>query len=107
MVGPDDGVKAVEMTLATQPEPAAALRASFTCTSPRVPLRVPPDTLLAIDPRLPASGGALIVRVPPVTVTEAVVVSARAGIAIERLSIPTTAATNRRLVLMVSFFLGC
>jgi hypothetical protein len=26
MVGPDGGVKAVEMTLATQPEPAAALR---------------------------------------------------------------------------------
>lgn len=53
------------MTLATQPEPAAALRASFTCTWPRVPLMVPPDTLFAMLPRLPAAAGALIVRVPP------------------------------------------
>jgi hypothetical protein len=32
IVGPPSGVNAVEMTVATHPDPAAALRASLTCT---------------------------------------------------------------------------
>ena len=73
------GVKAVEMPVATQPEPAAALRASLTCTSPNAPLTVPPRTVLALVPRFPASAGAVIDRPPPVRVIVAPVVSAEAG----------------------------
>jgi hypothetical protein len=72
MAGPTVGVNAVEMTLAVQLEPAAALRASVTCTSPKRPLIVPPPTLFARVPRLPASAGTVIAREPPVTITVAV-----------------------------------
>ena len=64
------------MTVATHPEPAAALRASFTCTWPRGPLMVPPRTLFAMVPRLPALAGAVIDSAPPVTVTVADVAAA-------------------------------
>src|SRR6186997_2467078 len=82
MAGPAGGVNAVEITLATQPDPAAGLRASLTCTSPSGPLIVPPSTVLARLPRLPAVAGTVIASAPPVTVTVAVVgpvVSADAG----------------------------
>src|SRR5260221_2734269 len=67
------------MTLATQPEPAAGLRASFTCTTPRAPLTVPPSTLLARVPRLPAAVGTEIDNAPPVTVIVAVLSPGRAA----------------------------
>jgi hypothetical protein len=82
------------MTLVTQPEPAAALRASSTCTCPREPLMVPPPTVFPRVPRLPASAGTVMDRNPPVTVTVAVVSpgAAEAGSAAPRVSIPATAA---------------
>lgn len=78
-MAPVVGVNAVEMTLATQPEPAAALRASLTWTWPSGPLMTPPATVLARLPRLPALAGMLIESAPPVTVTVAVVGAAAAG----------------------------
>lgn len=92
----------MEMTLATQPEPAAALRASFTCTWPSEPLIVPPPTVLALVPRLPAAAGTLIDKAPPVTVTVAVVSpgAAVAGRGTPNVSIPATPATNRLRALM-------
>ena len=65
------------MTLATQPEPAAALRASFTCTWPSEPLMVPPPTLLVRVPRLPAAGRHGDRQCSPLTVTVAVVTGRR------------------------------
>jgi len=62
IAGPAGGVNGVEMTLATQPAPAAALRASRTCTWPGGPLMTNPPQLLAVVPRLPAPIGAVIAR---------------------------------------------
>jgi hypothetical protein len=76
---PVGGVNALEMTLATHPDPAMGLRASSTCTWPKEPLMVPATTVFARVPRLPAFAGAEIDRLPPVTVMVATVVSADAG----------------------------
>ena len=87
------------MTLATQPEPAAALRASFTCTWPRGPLMVPPPTVLVRVPRLPASAGTVIDRNPPCTVTVALLVplvSAEAGATMPSVSIPVAMASKSK-----------
>src|SRR5688500_20318425 len=65
MAGPAGGVNAVEMTLAIQPEPAAASRASSTCTTPSGPLIVEPPTVLGCVPRLPEAGGTVITSAPP------------------------------------------
>ncbi len=104
IVGPALGVKAVEMTLATQPEPAAALRASLTWTWPRGPLMTPPATVLAMLPRLPALPGTVMASAPPVTVTVAVVGPAAAGPAMPSVNMAATIATGIRrmgLILMV------
>jgi hypothetical protein len=101
MVGPLDGVNAVEMTLATHPDPAAALRASETLTTPSAPLIVPPLTVLARVPRLPAETGTVIARVPPVIVNVAGVVSAAAaGRAVETASGVNARAASRWRVFM-------
>src|SRR5882672_6164598 len=68
MAVPPVGVKAVAMTLATQPEPAAALRASFTCTWPSDALNGAPATLLAIVPSGTVPAGLVIDKTPPVMV---------------------------------------
>src|SRR5450755_1679198 len=86
------------MTLATQPEPAAALRASLTCTTPRGPLMVPPSTVSERVPRLPASLGTVIDRAPPVTVTVAALwpgPAAEAGRATPNASSPAIATRSR------------
>jgi len=74
MAGPDGGVKAEAMTLATQPEPATSSRASLTWTWPRGPLIVSPPTVSAWVPRLPPLVGTVIERKPPVTVTVAALI---------------------------------
>jgi hypothetical protein len=93
-------VKAVEMTVATQPEPAAALRASFTCTWPKGPLIVPPSTVLTIEPIFPALAGTVIDNAPPVTVTVAAVSAAEAGPATASVSIPAAAAASTPRILL-------
>jgi hypothetical protein len=85
------------MTLATQPDPAAARRASVTCTGPNEPLIVPALTVFARLPRLPAAGGTLINNAPPNTVTVAVVsptAPAEDGTAAETASTPPTTAAE-------------
>jgi hypothetical protein len=100
IAGPADGVKAVAMTLANQPEPAMALRASLTCTCPSGPLMTPAPTVLARVPRLPAVGGTLMESEPPVTVTVALVASAaEAGAAVPRIvsAVAAVMASGRSL----------
>ncbi len=81
------------MTLAIQPEPAAALRASLTWTWPSWPLMVPPETMFARVPRLPAvAEGAVMESDPPVMVTVAVVGAAVAGSANASVNSPALGA---------------
>src|ERR1700733_1092228 len=95
------------MTVATQPEPAGAARASFTCTWPRGPLTVPPSTVLAIVPRFPALAGAVIDSAPPVTVTVAWVSAAEAGPATASVSAPAAATPSKlRVILLLIVFLS-
>ena len=103
MAGPEGGVKAVEITLATHPEPAAALRPSLTCTTPRTPLTVPPPTVLARVPRLTGDVGTVIANAPAVMVNVAVVGPAEAGAAKPRPSTPVAVASSRREILIASF----
>jgi hypothetical protein len=110
MVGPAGGVNAVAMTLATHPEPAAALRASLTWTSPKGALMVQPLTLFARVPRLPAVVGALMAKTPPVIVTVAVVAAdaADAGTAIARvMSVAAAIAPRYLLGMSVPLSDGC
>ena len=95
MAGPAGGVKALEITLATHPEPAAALRPSLTCTTPRTPLMVPPPTVFCRVPRLTGDVGTVIAKAPPVMVNVAVVVPAEAGAAKPRPSTPVAVASRR------------
>jgi hypothetical protein len=106
IAGPAGGVKAPAMTVVIQPEPAAALRASFTETEPREPLMVPPITLLGLVPRA-AVVGTVMDSAPPVTTIVAVVMpeSAEAGVARASRSAPAAEAASR-LRLMDSFALG-
>lgn len=74
MAGPLDGLKSVDTTLATQPDPAGALRRSLTTTSPKVPEMVAPPREFSLLPRLRDAVFTAISSDPPVTVTEAVLV---------------------------------
>jgi hypothetical protein len=98
IVGPPSGVNAVEMTVATHPDPAAALRASLTCTWPSAVLSVPPATELVQVPS-EAVTGTVIERAPPTTVsvTPVAAVAGEAGAALSTppsTNAPTIAQPN-------------